>query len=102
MKHIILMALFLAPVSYAADYRQEIMDNVILPCAEWSVENIAGPMPPDERTYVAKRMLSDKRHAVNQEIEVMSFTLMSLDESENTFEQRKGLYDTALNDCIGG
>ena len=102
MRYMILLSMLFIPTIYAADYRQEIMDNVILPCAEWSVENIAGPMPPDERTYVAKRMLSDKRHAVNQEIEVMSFTLMSLDKSENTFEQRKGLYDTALNDCIGG
>ena len=72
MKQVIFLALFLAPVSYAVDYRQEIIDNVITPCADWAVTNSDSSMRSDEKAYVIQRVIAENKTVLDQEVKVLN------------------------------
>ena len=97
MKHIILMALFLAPVSYAADYRQEIMDNIWIPCAKWTVDR---DVEPDYREIVLEQVLHERKDSLAEATDKFNDALLAITDVELTPSLRKRLYKNSLDSCI--
>lgn len=96
MKHLIVWALLFVPVSYAADYRQEIMDNMITPCFQEAMKR-EGLSPSDPRLLAEyKRLFGDQ---IEQQVQLLQSTLKA---NPVSYEERKELYQLGLDSCLNG
>ena len=102
MKHIIsigmLCAVFFIPVSHAADYRQEIIDNIVDPCFRIGVRStpeLLEHMTEDEALEASKILASAN-------IEEMINTLSHLVSDLDTLIDRKRVYEMGLGSCVKG
>ena len=92
MKYVILFATFFVQLSYAADYEQELIDYVVSPCLKSRFDVHNDPERQKEIIDKYGDRFYERVKGINEAMNLISVT--------STLEERKQLYQMALNDCM--
>ena len=96
MKRVILAALLCAPMCYAADYRQEIMEQMINPCFKQTMKREG--LNADDSKLLDMYI----KNFGGQIMDNVEFLQTTLERYPMSYPERQELYRIGLNSCLQG
>lgn len=96
MKYFILLILLYIPLANSADYRKEIMDNMINPCFRETMKN-AGLNPDNPK--LLDSYIKQYGQEIMGHVDLLQRTL---EQGQPSYSERQELYRIGLNSCLDG